>query len=169
MKVIISCAQTWFRNNAYVQMKFVMVPYKGVKSGPKDDFNLFSFSGVHCIVCHFLLIFVTSNSHFLPFISIQLCIAIECAFGMLVHCWSILSTPLHTSMGGNYQIALTYALCKLHNFCISSASASNFERQLGVIHEGGVELDDDLRPEVLLDGAHHFDDVVQFYFQGLHQ
>jgi len=35
-----------FGNNAYVQMKFMMVPYKGVESRQIDDFNFF-----HSQVC----------------------------------------------------------------------------------------------------------------------
>jgi len=97
----------------------------------------------------------------------QLCITIEHAFGMLVHCWSILQTPLNVAMGGDHQIALTMALFKLHNFCISSGSvASDCERQLDILREGGVQLEND-RPIDLLHGGHHFDDVVDSDLHGL--
>jgi len=34
-----------FGDNAYVQMKFMIVPYKGAWAGPKDDFNYFHSQG----------------------------------------------------------------------------------------------------------------------------
>jgi len=70
-------------------------------------------------------------------------------------------------MGGDRQVALTMALFKLHNFCISTASvASDCQRQLDILREGGVQFEDD-RPIDLLHGGHHFDDVADSDLHGL--
>jgi hypothetical protein len=42
---------------------------------------------------------------------------IERAFGMLVKKWAVLQKPLPCKMGPSKHIALTMALCQLHNFC----------------------------------------------------
>ena len=48
----------------------------------------------------------------------QLGINVECAFGMLVQRWSILRRPLPAAMGIHKITALTFCLCKLHNFLL---------------------------------------------------
>ncbi len=53
-------------------------------------------------------------------------------------------------------------------FALSAVLASDYERQLVVVHKGGVELDDDQWLEALLNGSYHFDDVVQGDLQQLH-
>jgi hypothetical protein len=52
-----------FGDNAYLNSKFMVTPFPNVSSRSKDDFNFFQS---------------------------QLCIQVECAFGMLVGCWGIM-------------------------------------------------------------------------------
>jgi hypothetical protein len=82
-----------FGDNAYVSTNYMVTPYKNIGAGVKDDFISFQS---------------------------QVRIDIDCAFGMLVHCWAILRRALPSMMGVRKQIALTMALCKLHNFCIGA-------------------------------------------------
>ena len=49
----------------------------------------------------------------------QLRITVECAFGMLVHWWSILGQSLLAAMGIHKITTMTVCLCKLHNFLIN--------------------------------------------------
>jgi hypothetical protein len=73
-------------------------------------------------------------------------------------------------MGVRKQIALTMALCKLHNFCIGAedhaysleiSTASNesipSRDELSIVNNGGVELESGC---LLLGGGQHFDDVT---------
>jgi hypothetical protein len=124
-----------FGDNAYVASTFMVVPYKGARKGPKDDFNFYQS---------------------------QLRINIECAFGKLVARWSILRSALPAAMGCRKQIALVLALCKLHNFCSSCELPKPIPSvQVGIIGSGGVELGgSDLTPAELLGGGQHFDDVA---------
>ncbi len=50
----------------------------------------------------------------------QLCIHVECAFGMLVQCWGILQRALSSQLSLSKIVALVTALAKLHNYCIQS-------------------------------------------------
>lgn len=128
---------------AYVSTSYMVTPYKNVRAGPKDNFNFYHS---------------------------QLRITIECAFGMLVHRWAILRRPLASRMGVKEQIALTVAACRLHNFCIDTSenATSNISEVEDVdelttvrtTNAGGVELTDDGRPNQLLDGGEHFEDVT---------
>lgn len=125
-----------FGDNAYVSGDKMVTPFKCVSRGPKDNYNFFHS---------------------------QLRIQIECAFGMLVHRWSILRKPLPNAMGPARQVALVMALCKLHNFCLASrveaSEVPTFVPFSGSLH-GAVVLDANGRPSELLNGGRHFDDVV---------
>jgi hypothetical protein len=48
----------------------------------------------------------------------QVCIQIECAFGMLTHRWAILCSAIPMNISLKKTITLVIALAKLHNFCI---------------------------------------------------
>jgi hypothetical protein len=80
----------------------MVTPFPAVGSGLKDDYNYYQS---------------------------QLRITIECAFGMLVHRWSILRKPMPTGMHLGKVTALTMALCKLHNFCIDEEGGLGKSKQ----------------------------------------
>ena len=107
----------------------------------------------------------------------QLRVSIERAFGVLVHQWAILRTPMNIPL---YKVpSVVMCLCRLHNFCIeSSLSNREEEDKLQGIVEGDarnlhrvvrnarkrdrnnsevVSLNDG-RPDGILDGGEHFDD-----------
>ena len=143
-----------FGDNAYVSTEYMVTPYRNIRAGLKDDFNYFQS---------------------------QVRIEIECAFGMLVQRWAILRKALPSKMGVKKQIALTMALCKLHNFCLGEDDLpvqadfrpTNLQArdELNILNEGGVELNDvssrgverdrrDRGVDELLDAGEHFDDVT---------
>jgi len=141
-----------FGDNAYVNNKYMVTPYKNVAIGTDEDNYNFYVS--------------------------QLRINIECAFGMLVHRWRILRRPLDANMGIKKITALTHCLCKLHNYCIDRrleafTSPLDVDAALGFVlgdvplddaQGGGRRLDDtagteDRRPGQLLDGGQHHSDV----------
>ena len=76
-----------FGDNAYLNLHYMVTPFPNVLSGSKVDFNFFQS---------------------------QLRIRVECAFGMMVFWWGILSSAIPL----NITISKTIALAKLHNFCI---------------------------------------------------
>jgi len=80
-----------FGDNAYCSNNFIVTLYKRIYAGSYDDYNFYHS---------------------------QLCINIECAFGMLVHRWGILRRPLSSKISMDRQTGLAIALCRLHNFCI---------------------------------------------------
>jgi hypothetical protein len=104
---------------------------------------------------------------------IQLRIIIECAFGMLVQRWSILRSPLSSTMGGKRQISVAIAACRLHNFCISRRLLRG-QNNLEGVESYSMDLVDQIRtgyavgnienemeiPDALLDGGAHFDDIA---------
>ena len=136
-----------FGDLAYVNNSFIVVPYKKAAAGRKDDFNFFHSS-------------VRIN--------------IECAFGQLVCRWPILQKALSSKFTVAKQIALVFALCKLHNFakdCRNTeqdmdneilrfdATTTSRTDELRMVNDGAINLDDLGCPIGLLDGGHHFDDV----------
>ena len=135
-----------FGDNAYVSGDTMVTPYKSAKSGLNDDFNFYHS---------------------------QVRINIECAFGMLVHRWAILRRPLPAAMGIKKQIAVTMALCRLHNFCIGPKSSTDsstdstiavgnlMEDHIRVVASGGVEVNSQGVPPELLGVGHHFDDICE--------
>ncbi|CAB9521960.1 unknown protein [Seminavis robusta] len=150
-----------FGDNAYVNTPTMATPYKAVGAGTKDAYNYFH-----------------SNVR----------ITIECAFGMLTRRWGILMRPFPTSVNIAKVTAVVRCLCRLHNFCINERLARQQETpisQVGspqeeymsdmadrlasdefniVIGEGGMWQEgagggEEFRPEGLLHGGEHFDDI----------
>ena len=134
-----------FGDSAYVNTQYMVTPFKGTagRLEEKDNFNFFHS---------------------------QLRIQVECTFGMLVHRWGILRKPLSRALGIRKSCALVMALCCLHNFCLNQnvtapialaqdtayAAAICFGVQMQRM-EGTTEGHE--RPEGLLHGGEHFDDV----------
>lgn len=124
-----------FGDSAYVSNSYMVTPFKAVSSGPKDSFNYYQS---------------------------QVRIAIECAFGILVHKWGILRKPIPVNISVQRTTALVNALCKLHNYCIDAQDDINSESQnvaqdeLNIAVGGGIPLehvqDNPHRPSQLLDG-----------------
>ena len=79
-----------FGDNAYVNESYMATPYRTPNTA-KDNYNFYHS---------------------------QLRINVECAFGMLVQRWSILRRPLPAAMEIHKITALTFCLCKLHNFLL---------------------------------------------------
>jgi hypothetical protein len=136
-----------FGDAAYVNNGYFMTPFKNVKSGVKDTFNFYHS---------------------------QLRINIECAFGMFVGRWGILRKALPKSMGLRKITALTFCLCRLHNFCIDNREGRQQQRLLvpltadsiEIVGHGGVSLDAETGgPEELLHGGEHNDDTSALYRQ----
>jgi DDE superfamily endonuclease len=131
-----------FGDNAYVSSDFMVTPYKNVRAGPKDDFNFYHS---------------------------QVRITIERAFGMMVRRWGILRFPLASKMGVIKQIALTMALCSLHNFCTKETIVIENNNIIfdavtnnngNIFDETPVAIDPETGiPNELLDGGEHFDDI----------
>ena len=86
-----------FGDNAYISSPFMATPYSGVSGGSKDAYNFYHS---------------------------QLRINIECAFGRLVHRWSVLRSAIAANITISKTCALVVALAKLHNFCIDEADIS---------------------------------------------
>lgn len=121
-----------YGDNAYVSNEYMVTPFRAVSSGPKDAFNYYQS---------------------------QVRIAIECAFGMLVHRWGILRKAIPVGISIAKTCALVVALCKLHNFCIDQRQPEvNMAAQdeFNVAAAGGIPLDrtndNETRPSQLLDG-----------------
>jgi len=118
------------------------VPFPNVSSGDKDNFNFYHS---------------------------QLRINIECAFGILTNRWRIFKKPLHLHSISK-TIALVFALCKLHNFCLDEVENKSTTVPLR-LDEDPMYLDDvinnndseDKGPMALLHGSQHFNDISSGY------
>lgn len=136
-----------YGDNAYVNTRYMVVPFKGAQNGAKDAFNFFHSS---------------------------LRINIECAFGMLVHRWGVLRKPIPMNITVQKTTSLVMSLCKLHNFCLGESE--NIARPLvedvmNIRMDGGFALprldrndiwtfhETEDRVNGLIDGGEHFDDV----------
>jgi hypothetical protein len=129
-----------FGDLAYVNNGFMMTPFKNVKSGAKDNFNFYHS---------------------------QLRINIECAFGMFVGRWGILRRALPKTMGLRKVTALTFCLCRLHNYCLTQRGTRNLlvkplaSDTLEIMAHGGIEVAEMVHgPEALLHGGDHNDDTT---------
>jgi hypothetical protein len=104
-----------YGDNAYVNTPYMVTPFRGVSSGPKDDYNYYHSSTR---------------------------ITIEGAFGSLVHRWGCLRKPMPVNFAVSKISALVTVLCKLHNFCINaddiSAPATTSADGLNIALEGGI-------------------------------
>jgi len=136
-----------YDNNAYVNMPYMVVPFKGVRDGAKDAFNYFHSS---------------------------LRINIECAFGMLVHHWGLLRKAIPMNITVKKTCSLVMCLCKLHNFCIVQSDIITQPLAGDIVHianeggfvfprfDGNAEWEYDPckdRLDGLMDGGEHFDDA----------
>jgi hypothetical protein len=128
-----------FGDNAYVSTEYMVTPYKNVRAGPKDDFNFFHS---------------------------QLRINIERAFGMLVKRWGVLQKPLPCQMGPVKQMALIFALCQLHNYCIGDVDMpkrsvpANNSNDLNQTTDQVVDEVSNNYVQNMINGGEHFDDVT---------
>ncbi len=120
-------------------------PYSAVSGGSKDAYNFYHS---------------------------QLCIQIECAFGMMTHWWAILWSAIPMQVSIKKTIALVIAPFKLHNFCIAendlvppfcAVDVLQTEIRGGILLETTHSPNKDgrqvLLPCQLLDDGFHFDDV----------
>jgi hypothetical protein len=124
---------------------FMAAPYSAVSGGSKDAYNFYHS---------------------------QLCIQIECAFGMMTHWWAILWSAIPMQVSIKKTIALVIAPFKLHNFCIAendlvppfcAVDVLQTEIRGGILLETTHSPNKDgrqvLLPCQLLDDGFHFDDV----------
>lgn len=119
-----------FGDCAYVNGQFMVTPYKGARNGVDDDFNYFHS---------------------------QLRITIERAFGMLVKRFGILRKAMTQSIPMAKKITIVMACCKLHNYVMAESGTSiiHFDPCLEV--EDDAVINNEGRPEGLLDGGEHSD------------
>jgi hypothetical protein len=126
-----------YGDNAYVNTPYVATPFKNVTKGPKDSYNYYQS---------------------------QLRINIECAFGMLVHRFSILRKPISRNISLKKTTALVMACCKLHNYCINEMETTvpnqSGRDALNIEIDGGIPIsaDTDFRPFQLLDAGNNAGD-----------
>lgn len=140
---------TLFGDSAYVNAPFMATPFKGTNSGIKDAYNFYHS---------------------------QVRISIECTFGMLVHRFGCLRKPMPVNITMDKVVSLVRCLCVLHNFCIDgnesyASPATASDSRHGVLAGGFEHTEAESRPEQLLDGGHHMNDVGntnarQLYRQG---
>ena len=145
-KIILE-GMTLVGDNAYIKKSFMAVPLKGKQSGYCDAYNYYQS---------------------------QLRITIERAFGVLVHRWAILRSPICVPLPKVSPMVL--CLCRLHNFCIDrremkcgKVDDSNWKHLHKEVRryqeeEGGdasvVEISKEgNRPSSLLNQCHHFLDA----------
>ena len=87
-----------FGDNAYLNTQYMATPYSNISGNEeyrtRDDCNFYHS---------------------------QLCIWVECCFGMLVQRWVILQTALSHSIPLTRIVALVNTLARLHNYCIDEA------------------------------------------------
>ncbi len=87
-----------FGVNAYLNTQYMATPYSKISRNEeyrtRDDCNFYHS---------------------------QLCIRVECCFGMLVQRWVILQTALSHSIPLTRIVALVNTLARLHNYCIDEA------------------------------------------------
>ena len=86
-----------YGDNAYVSESYMAVPFPNTSSGPRDAYNYYHS---------------------------QVCINIECDFGVLTNQWCLLKSPLSATISINQVNALVSCLCKIHNFCIDNGNAT---------------------------------------------
>lgn len=128
---------TLIGDNAYVKRRYMSVPFKG-KVQEYEDAYIFYFS--------------------------QLRIIIERAFGVFVHRWGILHTPLRIPIRNVGP--LVFCLSLLHNFCINNAefkapSTCNKDYRYMVSNnkDTPVSFNKDNIPVDILHGGEHFNDA----------
>ena len=86
---------------------------------------------------------------------------------LLVHRWAILRKPIPQKHTLGKITALTYSLCKLHNYCIDEREEACYQQTRGdafcVVINGSIAMDSDNKGNVLdtgiTNGGKHSDDV----------
>jgi len=129
-----------FGDNAYLNSSFMATPYVNTSSGERDAYN-FYFS--------------------------QLRIRIECAFGMFVHRWSLLRSPMPATQPIARTVGMVLAMARLHNFCIDYGESNMISRlatdELRSELNGAILLTTNTDGEIVADeltgGGHHFHDL----------
>jgi len=128
-----------FGDNAHVNSAFVATPFKGIRSGPKDDCNFYHS---------------------------QARINIECAFGMCVNRWGMLRRAMPAGIGIKKTCRLAKCLALLHNCCVDrrlAVAPSLATDTVEITAFGGINLEcNDLNsssPDQLLHGGEHFDET----------
>ena len=112
-------------------------PFKAVSSGVKDAYNFYQS---------------------------QLRINIECAFGVLVHRWGVLRSPLPMNISLKKTTSLVRALCCVHNWLIDQNEVNDLPQpsvkdRLSIKSRGGDIICNDQTPVTrLLGGGEHYDD-----------
>ena len=145
LTMILLKGMTIVGDNAYVKKLYMATPLKGQQSGHRDAYNFY---------CS------------------QIRITIERAFGVLVHRWAILRSPLVIPV--HKVSSLVLCLCRLHNFCIDcnekkterlqTCDAINLNRNVQLSNmlyhqdESSVTLENG-RPTDLIGLGHHFWDA----------
>ena len=127
-----------YGDNAYVNESYMAVPFPNISSGPRDAYNYYHS---------------------------QVCINIECSFGVLTNRWCLLKSPLSASISIHRANALVSCLCKIHIFCIDNGNATPPECYqhdvMTLMDFGNVGDGDDSCPVGLLGGGEHFDDIPE--------
>ena len=127
-----------YGDNAYINEPFMAVPFPNQGKGPKDDYNYFHS---------------------------QVRINIECAFGILTNRWRLLKSPLSSKLSIKKISALTFCLCKLHNYCIDNGNAkvpSRYQHDSLTLMDFANVIDKEngeMIPVGLLGGGDHFEDI----------
>ena len=144
-----------FGDNAYVNTPYMATPFRNVPSGSKDDYNFYHS---------------------------QVRIRVECAFGQLVQRWGVLRRAISSKVSMKKVNCLCMALCQLQNYCINSRLKPGEENitsrrtppratlhgedleplgsdEVAIEMNAGVSLDRRGRPQELLHGGDHFDDI----------
>jgi hypothetical protein len=125
---------------------YIATPYPAVSGGTKDAYNFYHS---------------------------QLQKQIECTFGILTHRWSILMRAIPMNVSIKKTVTLVLALAILHNYCIDQSDNSDLDAYVAndewLRLNGAVPLvltrdsqstgNNNVIPEQLMDGGHHFDDI----------
>jgi hypothetical protein len=136
-----------FGDNVYINTPFMTTPFTNVLSGSKEDYNFYHS---------------------------QLCIRVECAFGMFVTRWGILRAAMPSGVTIKKTVAMVNVLAKLHNFCIDCMDRTSFvedstsedlsniaNSDLGPVMLEDVDRCDVQLPLQIMYPGHHFDDIPQ--------
>ena len=99
----------------------------------------------------------------------QVRIRVECSFGMLVHRWAILRSPMPVNIPLRKVTALTHALFKLHNYCTNKNDIKHYEQtkidSFVSSVDGSMPVEKDsnrnIIPDEIMSGGDHSDDFVR--------
>lgn len=101
-----------FGDDACPNRHCMATPHSNVRSSSKDNHNF-----CHSQVSRSKMVLSTSDdTNKIPFVLRQVCVEVECSFGMLVIWWDILRKAMSSTLSLQKIGALTLCLCGLHNF-----------------------------------------------------